>query len=189
MIGRFRKWGDSLLWHLSHHRPPGGWWRGNGLCRLFNLLDGLLRLSDLPDRSVRDCDHQHGRSDDGSQNTCELFRIHLDTPRQLPTDIAENPTHGEWGSAEGKMEPLHAARFHRNHVRFAWSLRDLGHPASGIASSRGWTCTIDGNPVGFCLIISMKAAFVGLAIAEIFYAFGLVGDPFAQIRRALPFLT
>lgn len=60
---------------------------------------------------------------------------------------------------------------------------------SGTTSSRGWTCTIDGNPVGFCLIISMKAGFVGAAIAEIFYAFGLVGDPFAHIKHALPFLA
>jgi hypothetical protein len=57
------------------------------------------------------------------------------------------------------------------------------------SQSRGWTCAIDDNPVGFCLIISMKAGFVGLAIAEILYAFGLVGDPFALIKHALPFLT
>jgi hypothetical protein len=68
-----------------------------------------------------------------------------------------------------------------------WGIRQ--NITSGTVSSRGWTCTIDDNPVGFCLIISMKAGFVGLAIAEILYAFGLVGDPFALIKHALPFLT
>jgi hypothetical protein len=41
--------------------------------------------------------------------------------------------------------------------------------SSGTASSGGWTCTLDDNPVGFCLIISMRAAIVGFAIAEILY--------------------
>jgi hypothetical protein len=68
-----------------------------------------------------------------------------------------------------------------------WGIRQ--NITSGIASSRGWTCTIDDNPTGFCLIVSMRAAFVVFAIAEILYAFGLVGDPLAQIRRALPLLT
>jgi hypothetical protein len=68
----------------------------------------------------------------------------------------------------------------------AWAIRN--NIRSGTASSRGWTCTIDDNPIGFCLIISMKAVFVGLAIAEILHAFGLVDDPFVHIRHALPFL-
>ena len=72
-----------------------------------------------------------------------------------------------------------------------WGIRQ--NITSGTASSRGWTCTIDDNPAGLYLIISMRAAFVGLAIAEILYAFGLIGDPFAYIKlyvtHALPFLT
>lgn len=59
---------------------------------------------------------------------------------------------------------------------------------SGTATSRGWTCTIDDNPVGFCLIVAMKGALVCFAIAEILFAFGLAGDPVAQIRDALPWL-
>ena len=61
----------------------------------------------------------------------------------------------------------------------AWAIRN--NIRSGTASSRGWTCTIDDNPIGFCLIVSMKAVFVGLAIAEILHAFGLVDDPFVHI--------
>jgi hypothetical protein len=60
---------------------------------------------------------------------------------------------------------------------------------SGKATSRGWTCTIDDNPVGFCLIVAMKGALVGFAAAEILHAFGLVGDPLARIQHALPFLA
>jgi hypothetical protein len=59
---------------------------------------------------------------------------------------------------------------------------------TGTASNRGWTCTIDDNPVGFCLIVSMKGAIAGFAIAEILYGLGLTGDPIAQLRHALPFL-
>jgi hypothetical protein len=60
---------------------------------------------------------------------------------------------------------------------------------SGSATSRGWTCSVDDNPVGFCLIVAMKGALVGCAIAEILHAFGLAGDPVAQIQQALPFLA
>ena len=60
---------------------------------------------------------------------------------------------------------------------------------SGKATSRGWTCTIDDNPVGFCLIVAMKGALVGFAAAEILHAFGLVGDLLARIQHALPFLA
>jgi hypothetical protein len=68
-----------------------------------------------------------------------------------------------------------------------WAIRN--NIRSGTASSRGWTCTIDDNPIGFCLIVSGKAVIVGLSIAEILHAFGLVGDPIATIKHALPFLT
>jgi len=61
--------------------------------------------------------------------------------------------------------------------------------SSGSATSRGWTCTIDDNPVGFCLIVAMKGALIGFAIAEILYACGLVSDPIARIQHALPFLA
>jgi hypothetical protein len=60
---------------------------------------------------------------------------------------------------------------------------------SGSATSRGWTCTVDDNPIGFCLIIAMKGALVGFANAEILYACGLFGDPVAHIKHALPFLA
>ena len=60
---------------------------------------------------------------------------------------------------------------------------------SGTATSRGWTCTIYANPIRFCLIVSTRAAFVGLAFAEILHAFGLVGDPIANLKHALPFLA
>ena len=68
-----------------------------------------------------------------------------------------------------------------------WAIRN--NIRSGTARSQGWTCNIDDNPIGFCLIVSMKAAFVALAIAEILHAFGLVGDPFVNIKHALPFLA
>lgn len=60
--------------------------------------------------------------------------------------------------------------------------------STGTASSRGWTCTLDDNPIGFCLIVCFRAAVVGFAIAEIFYAFGLSGDPIKNIQHAFPFL-
>lgn len=56
---------------------------------------------------------------------------------------------------------------------------------AGTAKSRGWTCTIDDNPIGFCLIVCGKAAIVGIAIAEIMYGFGLCADPFKTIQHAL----
>jgi hypothetical protein len=68
-----------------------------------------------------------------------------------------------------------------------WGIRK--NITTGTASSRGWTCTIDDNPIGFCLIVAMKGAMVGFAIAEILYGLGLIGDPIAQIRHALPFLS
>ncbi|SDR91359.1 hypothetical protein [Bradyrhizobium canariense] len=59
---------------------------------------------------------------------------------------------------------------------------------TGTATSRGWTCTLDDNPIGFCLIVCVKAAVIGLAIAEIMYALGLSGDPIKDIQHAFPFL-
>jgi hypothetical protein len=65
-----------------------------------------------------------------------------------------------------------------------WGIqRDI---SSGSATSRGWTCTVDDNPIGFCLIVSVKVFVVGLAIAEILHACGLAGDPIANIKRMLP---
>jgi hypothetical protein len=65
-----------------------------------------------------------------------------------------------------------------------WGIRrDL---RSGSATSRGWTCTIDDNPIGFCLIVSVKVFAIGLAITEILHAFGLAGDPILRIKQMLP---
>jgi hypothetical protein len=64
-----------------------------------------------------------------------------------------------------------------------WGIqRDI---SSGSATGRGWTCTIDDNPIGFCLIVSVKVFVIGLAIAEILHAFGLA-DPIVHIKRMLP---
>ena len=61
---------------------------------------------------------------------------------------------------------------------------------TGAASSiSGWAFQLDKNPVGFSLIVAMKGCFVIFGIAEILYAFGLVGDPFKAIQDALPFLA
>ena len=67
-----------------------------------------------------------------------------------------------------------------------WGIRK--NIMTGTATSRGWTCTIDDNPVGFCLIVCFRAVIVGVAIAEIMYAFGLCADPIKTIQHALPFL-
>ena len=60
--------------------------------------------------------------------------------------------------------------------------------SSGTASSRGWACTLDHNPIGFCLMVCGKALCVGFSIAEILHAFGWVGDPVANLKQLLPFL-
>jgi len=81
---------------------------------------------------------------------------------------------------------------HRRGLRAIGPRRDLWHPQEHHLRQRrerGWTCTVDDNPVGFCLIVAMKGALVGCAIAEILHAFGLAGDPVAQIQQALPFLA
>jgi hypothetical protein len=67
-----------------------------------------------------------------------------------------------------------------------WGIRQ--NIRSGSATSRGWTCTIDDNPIGFCLIVSVKVFVIGLAIAEILHAFGLAGDPILHIKHMLPAL-
>jgi len=59
---------------------------------------------------------------------------------------------------------------------------------SGTATSRGWTCTSDENPIGFCLIVCGRAFCVGFSIAEILHALGWVGDPVANLKHLLPFL-
>ena len=40
----------------------------------------------------------------------------------------------------------------------------------------------------FCLIVGFRAVVVGVAIAEIMYAFGLCADPIKTIQHAFPFL-
>jgi hypothetical protein len=67
-----------------------------------------------------------------------------------------------------------------------WGIRK--NIMTGTATSRGWICTIDDNPIGFCLIVCCRAAVVGVAIAEIMYGFGLCADPLKTIQHALPFL-
>jgi hypothetical protein len=67
-----------------------------------------------------------------------------------------------------------------------WGIRK--NIMTGTATSRGWTCTIDDNPIGFGLIVCFRAVVVGVAIAEIMYAFGLCADPIKTIQHALPFL-
>jgi hypothetical protein len=67
-----------------------------------------------------------------------------------------------------------------------WSIRN--NIISGTASSRGWTCTVEDNPIGFCLIVCSRAAIAGFAIAEILYAFELCADPLKTLQHALPFL-
>jgi hypothetical protein len=67
-----------------------------------------------------------------------------------------------------------------------WGIRK--NIMTGAATSRGWTCTIDDNPIGFCLIVCFRAAVVGFAIAEIMYAFGLCADPIKTIQHMFPFL-
>jgi hypothetical protein len=56
------------------------------------------------------------------------------------------------------------------------------------ASSRGWTCTIDDNPMGLCLIVCGKAVCLGFSIANVLHTLGLAGDPVAHIKHARPFL-
>jgi hypothetical protein len=82
--------------------------------------------------------------------------------------------------------PINAAVFLILGLAAIWGIGK--NITTGTASSRGWTCTIDDNPIGFCLIVSMKGAMVGFAIAEILFALGLIGDPLAGIKQSLPFL-
>jgi hypothetical protein len=57
----------------------------------------------------------------------------------------------------------------------------------GVASSRGWVFRADTNPIGFALAIATKLFVIGLAIAEILHAFGLVGDPLLALKSLMPF--
>ena len=67
-----------------------------------------------------------------------------------------------------------------------WGIRK--NIMTGTATSRGWTCTIDDDPIGFGLIVCFRAVVVGVALAEITHAFGLCADPIKTIQHALPFL-
>jgi hypothetical protein len=58
----------SLLRHLSYHRPPDRRRRIRRRLGRLDLLNLLLRLADLPDRPIRDRDHQYDGRDDGTQN-------------------------------------------------------------------------------------------------------------------------
>jgi hypothetical protein len=88
-------------------------------------------------------------------------------------------------------EPGHVRDFPSHHIRITWPGGDLGHQKkyhAGTATSRGWSCTIDDNPIGFCLIVCCRAVIVGVAIAEVMYGVGLCADPIKTIQHALPFL-
>ena len=92
-----------LLRHLSHHRPPHRRRRRNRLRRLLHL-NLFCRLAHLPNRSVRERDHQYRQCDNCTQNACYFFRVHLDIParlsRTLPRKIAKL-TPSVCGSAAG----------------------------------------------------------------------------------------
>jgi hypothetical protein len=82
-----------------------------------------------------------------------------------------------------------AADHRRHHFRVIGLMAIWGiqrNISSGSATSHGWTCTIDDNPIGFCLIVSVKVFAIGVAIAEILHAFGLAGDPMVRIKQMLP---
>ncbi|HZL39505.1 MAG TPA: hypothetical protein VFC45_04410 [Pseudolabrys sp.] len=57
------------------------------------------------------------------------------------------------------------------------------------SSMGGWSFRLDDDPVGFSLMIFVKACFVVFGLAEILFALGLASDPFKVIGDALPFLT
>jgi len=167
-------------------------------------LNLLLGLSDLPYRPVGNRDHQNDSRNNGTQNARYFFRFHLDIPvvpyklisRKLAKfawciyPVQRNLITLCWDTRAKFLAD--ASGLHRNRIRDFGPDSRLGNPEqhpSGTASSRGWTCNIDDNPIGFCLIVSGKAVVVGLAIAEILHAFGFVGDPIAHIKHARPFLA
>lgn len=56
---------------------------------------------------------------------------------------------------------------------------------TGIATSNPTTIDVRENPGGHYLLIFVKAAFVGLAVAVLLNAFGLIGDLFVWMRQNL----
>jgi hypothetical protein len=71
-----------------------------------------------------------------------------------------------------------------------WPPGDLHSFKTGTTSPvGGWTFQIDENPIGFSMMIFVKACFVVFGLAEILHAFDLVGDPFKAVQDALPFLS
>jgi hypothetical protein len=67
MIAVFRKGcRATLIGHFPDHRTAGR--RRSRRCRLYGLLDTgrLGGLAELPDRSIRNRDHQHDSGDDGA---------------------------------------------------------------------------------------------------------------------------
>lgn len=55
------------------------------------------------------------------------------------------------------------------------------------ATTKTWTVDFAHNPVGFCLLVAFKIAFVAFAAAMLLHALGLIGDPVAALKQALPF--
>jgi len=47
---------------------------------------------------------------------------------------------------------------------------------------------LDKEPIRFMMLVLEKVFFIGLAIAETLYAFGLTGDPLAALLSYLSFL-
>lgn len=55
------------------------------------------------------------------------------------------------------------------------------------ATSKAWTVDFAHNRIGFCLLVAFKIAFVAFAGAMLLHALGLIGDPVAALKQALPF--
>jgi hypothetical protein len=134
---------------------------------------------------------------------CEFISI----PRRLPDAVSQKTTDMASGVQQNLIGPCWDARTKLARTKLEWLMPPAVNAAvflflglaaiwgigknltTGTASSRGWTCTLDDNPVSFCLIVAMKGAVLGFAIDEILYGLGLIGDPIVQIRHALPFLA
>jgi hypothetical protein len=55
------------------------------------------------------------------------------------------------------------------------------------ATSKAWTVDFAHNRIGFCLLVAFKIAFIAFAAAMLLHALGLIGEPVAALKQALPF--
>jgi hypothetical protein len=55
------------------------------------------------------------------------------------------------------------------------------------ATSKAWTVDFAHNRIGFCLLVAFKVAFVAFAAAMLLHALGLIGNPVAALKQAMPF--